>query len=236
MAKFGQLSPPDFFKADELGLGREYAYAVAWIAQAEMDQLPTKEFRKVIQKLEKIGSVPNLETVLGKTLSERIRKVRHRSKINDLDDKKDVPRDVPEDVPGNVPRDVPNTNANSNTKSPSEIEAASPQAPKAPATKKPQRTQGEMVPLSPDWKPTEAHRAKAKELGLTLDYQAEIFRCHAETYARECISWNGAFNTWLTKADPAKEPAHVKAPQVAKALPGWNDGDTWMGIPKGKTV
>ena len=97
-------------------------------------------------------------------------------------------------------------------------------------TTKIRKTKPHEIPA--DWTPTAEHEAKAAERGLSLDYQAETFRLHAETHARLCASWNGAFSQWLTKADPAREPAHVKPRPVVK---GWNDGDMMLGIPKGKT-
>ena len=105
MAKYGQLQPEDFFRADASGLGRDYALAVAWIAQSEMEDVPAREFRKSVEKLRKIGIEMTIESVLGATLAERIRKNRYRSKSKDIADKKDVPRDVPGDVPRDVPED-----------------------------------------------------------------------------------------------------------------------------------
>jgi len=82
-----------------------------------------------------------------------------------------------------------------------------------------------------DWKPTEEHAAKAAELGVTLAYQAEAFRLHAEANARRCARWNAAFTQWLLHADPKREPTHAKPRPVVK---GWDDGDMMLGIPKGK--
>ena len=97
-------------------------------------------------------------------------------------------------------------------------------------TTKTRKTKPHEIPA--DWAPTAEHEAKAKEIGLTLAYQAETFRLHAKTHARLCASWNGAFSQWLIKADPAREPAHVKPRPVVK---GWNDDDFMNGIPRGKT-
>jgi len=85
--------------------------------------------------------------------------------------------------------------------------------------------------LPPDWRPTQEHAAKAAELGVTLAYQAEAFRLHAEANARRCARWNAAFTQWLLHADPQREPAHAKPRPVVK---GWDDGDMMLGIPKGK--
>jgi hypothetical protein len=83
-----------------------------------------------------------------------------------------------------------------------------------------------------DWQPTDAHRELAKRQGVTLDWQAQSFRAHAEAHAREAVSWNGAFATWLLKAEASREPSTAKTRPV---VAGWNDGDTWLGIPRGKT-
>lgn len=66
------------------------------------------------------------------------------------------------------------------------------------------------IPLPADWQPTEAHRELAERQGVTLDWQAQSFRAHAEAHAREAVSWNGAFSTWLLKADAAREPAAAR--------------------------
>jgi hypothetical protein len=88
------------------------------------------------------------------------------------------------------------------------------------------------IPLPTDWQPTDEHREFSQQRGVTLDWQAQSFRAHAEAHARECVRWNAAFTSWLLKSDPAREPTSAKARAV---VAGWNDGDTWLGIPKGKT-
>src|SRR5690606_3292261 len=54
--------------------------------------------------------------------------------------------------------------------------------------------------LSPSWKPTDAHRKRAKESGLNVDDEAEKFRLHAEEKGRMAVSWNAAFTRWLINA------------------------------------
>jgi hypothetical protein len=105
MAKYGQLQPEDFFRADASGLGRDYALALAWIAQSEMEDVPAREFRRSVEKLRKIGIEMTIESVLGATLAARIRKNRYRSKSKDIAKTKDVPRDVAGDVPRDVAED-----------------------------------------------------------------------------------------------------------------------------------
>ena len=76
------------------------------------------------------------------------------------------------------------------------------------------RKPAEATTLPPDWQPSESHAELAKRQQLTLAYQAEAFRAHAEATGRLAQSWNGAFATWLLKGDPEKEPRHVRTPQV----------------------
>jgi hypothetical protein len=102
-----------------------------------------------------------------------------------------------------------------------EIEREEPPKPRAKREKK---TECE---LPPDWSPTAAHVAKAKEAGLDLDREAEKFKLHAETHARKAASWNGAFSTWLLRAEefsgrvggaPGTPPPTQTAPRL---LPGF---------------
>lgn len=78
--------------------------------------------------------------------------------------------------------------------------------------------------LPPDWRPTQEHAAKAAELGVTLAYQAEAFRLHAEANARRCARWNAAFTQWLLHADPKREPTHAKQPSITTAAPRAPEG------------
>jgi hypothetical protein len=86
------------------------------------------------------------------------------------------------------------------------------------------------IPIPADWQPTDEHRELARQRGVTLDWQAQSFRAHAEAHARECVRWNSAFTSWLLKSDPTREPASAKARPV---VPGWNDETHMNGIPKG---
>lgn len=138
MAKYGQLSPADYFRADAAGLAREYGLVVAWIAQAEMEDVPAKEFRKSLAKLRKIGMEFTLESVLGNVLSERIRKNRYRSKTKDLPAAKDVPPDVPVTVPEDGTRDGKEdvaSRSRSRNSSSTKKSNAKPAAPRYPLSK-----------------------------------------------------------------------------------------------------
>lgn len=54
--------------------------------------------------------------------------------------------------------------------------------------------------LPEDWSPTESHRAKAKELSVSVTEQAERFRLHAKANDRRQVDWDSAFHMWLRKA------------------------------------
>lgn len=56
-----------------------------------------------------------------------------------------------------------------------------------------------------DWKPTDAHRAKAAARGLDIADQAERFRNWAE--GRTSLSWNGRFANWLLDAKSGRAAA-----------------------------
>jgi hypothetical protein len=55
------------------------------------------------------------------------------------------------------------------------------------------------TPLPEAWRPTESHQTFAAKHGLDVELAAVAFRGHAEQNAREAVSWNGAFTTWLAK-------------------------------------
>lgn len=65
-------------------------------------------------------------------------------------------------------------------------------------TKTPPRARKTSLPTT--WEPTESHRARAVEVGVVLDREAEKFRLHAEANGRTQVSWNAAFTTWLIKS------------------------------------
>ena len=222
MAKYGQLSPADFFRADAAGLGRELALVVAWIAQTEMEDVPAKEFRRSAEKLRKIGLEFGLESVLGSALTDRIRKNRHRNKSKHLDHNGDGTRNVAEDVAKDVTTDVPG-NVASRSRSRSR-KIFSPEPVEQSSRKTP------AVRIPPTWAPNDAHRVTARDRRLNLDWQAERFRDHAETNDRRCANWDAAFRNWLAKADPTREPrAPIGPRQTAATL-------TAVGIPEFRRV
>lgn len=59
--------------------------------------------------------------------------------------------------------------------------------------------------LPESWTPNEAHTKRAREKGLDLAREAEVFKLHAETHDRRAKNWNAAFTMWLSKAKPAPQ-------------------------------
>lgn len=62
-------------------------------------------------------------------------------------------------------------------------------------TPKPKR-----IKLPSDWQPNASHVARADDLGLKLEWEAEKFRLHAESTGRRMANWNAAFTTWLMRS------------------------------------
>ena len=131
--RYGQLSTDLFFKADEEGLGREFAFVVAWMAQAGQESLPFKEFQKAVRKLAEIGIVLKLDDVLGAALANRVRQQRHRNKIKDIATTRNVTSDVTHNVTADVTSNVPSL-SHSLSSSPAEKKGErAPRAPKQPS-------------------------------------------------------------------------------------------------------
>jgi hypothetical protein len=55
-------------------------------------------------------------------------------------------------------------------------------------------------PLPDDWKPTDAHRSLAVEVGVDLEVEEAQFRDHAKANDRRQRDWDAAFRTWLRNA------------------------------------
>ena len=66
--------------------------------------------------------------------------------------------------------------------------------------------------LPDDWAPTEKHAAKAAELSLNLQTEAEKFRTFHQSKDNRYADWGKAFHTWLTRA---AEYQQRPAPQSA---------------------
>ena len=234
MAKYGQLSPADYFRADAEGLAREYGLVVAWIAQAEMDDVPAKEFRKSLAKLRKIGLEFTLETVLGKVLSERIRKNRHRSKTKDLAKHEDVPADVTEDVPKDVTEDGTGNVASrsrSRTSSSSKKNAA-PAAPRYALSKTAclQAWNDAVTEVTgePSCVTGQGNQGKAQQFHRIVYDNADTFA----DVVRRRVKLGQSLNLHYAMNDYATDRQRC-APAKPSIVKGWND-DHWMnGIPKG---
>ena len=174
----------------------------------ELEQLPivTEAERS---DLEARGIHTKLSQVCPRLISERERQARKRTKESD-----DATRDAPVTGTG----DTRDRHDNREREEKRDRETDTPAEPVAAKRKTPQ---GE---LPSTWKPTEEHAAKAAELGVTLAYQAEAFRLHAEANARRCARWNAAFTQWLLHADPKREPTHAKQPSITTAAPRAPEG------------
>ncbi|WP_333810774.1 hypothetical protein [Timonella senegalensis] len=51
-----------------------------------------------------------------------------------------------------------------------------------------------------DWHPTSEHEAKANDLGINVQHEAQKFVAHARANDRRLVNWNQAFTQWLLKA------------------------------------
>lgn len=126
---------------------------------------------------------------------------------------------------------------------------------------KPAKPKPREHPLPADWQPTDEHRDRATRLGLTLGFEAEQFRLHAQTHNRKATIWNSAFTSWLNiagrreaerlgaRASPAVVPANPeewlrdewRAGRVTEihrfyasgyTQPAARDGDYWTDVLK----
>lgn len=192
----------------ELGqveLAKSYLLAMEHRVGQEDDEAPVLTGDEVLQ-LQRLGLWRALDELITKQLADRARSRRARSKRHAAS------RDV-------TLEHVSSREVTDNTTDQSSILLSSKEDQKtaaaAPKVKKPKRQPAEATPLPFDWQPTEAHAELARKQRLTLAYQAEAFRAHAEATGRLAQSWNGAFATWLLKGDPEKEPRHIRGPSVS---------------------
>lgn len=77
--------------------------------------------------------------------------------------------------------------------------------------------------LPADWAPSEAHKALAAERGINVEYEASLFRLHAETHDRKAVRWNAAFSMWLTKATPRPAGTPGAAPAPKRVIKPFHD-------------
>jgi len=59
---------------------------------------------------------------------------------------------------------------------------------------------GRPVPLPESWEPNEGHRELAKEEGVSLVRETQVFKAHAAANGRTMVDWDAAFRSWLLKA------------------------------------
>ena len=65
---------------------------------------------------------------------------------------------------------------------------------------KPARLASRKRPFPADWKPTEAHSKRARELGIDLSWEATKFQDSALANGRTYLDWDRAFSNWLSRA------------------------------------
>ena len=187
----------------------------------ELETLPGFTESELID-LESTGIATRLEIMCPRLLKERDRQVRKKTKEDETETRVTP---VSDPVPTRV-RPVQRERQSREEKT-EQREAGAPAKP-AKATR--------ATSIPKDWKPSATHREKAASLSLIVDSEAEQFRLSAEAKGRVYASWDAAFHTWLNNAarwrDERNTPKQAAPRPVVK---GWDDGDTWLGIPKGGT-
>ena len=86
--------------------------------------------------------------------------------------------------------------------------------------------------LPADWVPIASHYQLARERGVDIAHEAEMFRLHAETHDRHAARWNAAFTTWLKKARPTASVTARNLYDPPKGeKPAWKAviSDPWLG-------
>ena len=187
----------------------------------ELETLPGFTESELID-LESTGIATRLEIMCPRLLKERDRQVRKKTKEDETATRV---THVSDPVPTRV-RPVQRERQSREEKT-EQREAGAP-------AKSSKATRATSIPK--DWKPSATHREKAASLSLIVDSEAEQFRLSAEAKGRVYASWDAAFHTWLNNAarwrDERNTPKQAAPRPVVK---GWDDGDTWLGIPKGGT-
>lgn len=82
------------------------------------------------------------------------------------------------------------------------------------------RTRRAMTEIPADWIPNGTARAKATELRVDLQQQAERFANHARQVGRTCKDWDAAFLNWLLKAADMRAQMPLTAPRAPAASRG----------------
>lgn len=134
---------------------------------------------------------PTRSEVESKREAERERKRRQRrGSTGQFEESARSPAGVPPGQGADTPRDS----------TPSHTVPSRPDPTRPEEAKASSKARETRIPT--DWAPTDSHKAKAQEKGLSLEWEAEQFKLHAETHDRRAVSWNGAFAMWLNKATP----------------------------------
>ena len=76
------------------------------------------------------------------------------------------------------------------------VEAPAATPPASKSRKKPSK------PLADDWRPTEDHLARCRDIGVDPALELAKFRAHAEANDRRQVNRNAAFTQWLLNARP----------------------------------
>lgn len=103
---------------------------------------------------------------------------------------------------GFSPSPSPSPSPNGEREAPANADAAS------HASKK---KEAEATPIPEGWKPSAAHRKKAADLGLNVEWEADAFRSKAESLGWKYQRWNAAFNTWLLNQAKYNARDHLPA-------------------------
>ncbi len=119
-------------------------------------------------------------------------------------------------APGPAPSEDSNSDGKGDEKAEKTDEPGKADPPK-PEPRSPRKTR-----LPDDWAPTPKHDAKARELGLDVDAEAEAFRDFHGGRGSTMFDWSLAFHTWLRNAvkfgpapSKAPEPTYLEIPDDA---------------------
>jgi hypothetical protein len=212
----------------ELGqveLAKAYLKAVEYRVTEEDDDAPGVTAEQV-EQLRSLGLWRTLEELITKQMADRARSRRARDKKRHVTTRENTQPNVTSREDTDITTQQPSFDPSPSEKYLQEGSASPPVA--VQSRKKP------IKPMPVGWEPSEAHRAQARELGLDLKHEAELFRNDAEANGRRYVQWEAAFRNWLARSAKwkAARPQQAK-PSVVK---GWDDGDMMLGIPKGVVV
>ncbi|GHJ59160.1 hypothetical protein NOK12_16780 [Nocardioides sp. OK12] len=103
-----------------------------------------------------------------------------------------------------LPRTAPEVFGNPDPTQPDPTLNSASAADETPAASPPKRSKRKpALPLSDDWRPTEDHLKRCRDLGVDPGIELARFRAHAEANDRRQASWNAAFTQWLLNARPS---------------------------------